>query len=214
MNIAKILLQHKAVKVSFTDPFHWASGIISPIYCDNRLMISFPAARAEIVAGLVEKIKKEKLDFEVVAGTESAAIPWAAFVAQALDKPMVYIRKQAKEHGAKKRVEGFLEPGQKVLVIEDLISTGGSSVNAAQAVQAEGGKVTDILAIVSWGLKLAVSTFAEAGLNLHTLTSYEELVDTALKLKTITSEQHEKIKVFKADPAGWAEKVGIKSENK
>jgi len=214
MSIAETLLKHKAVKVSFTEPFHWASGIVSPIYCDNRLMISFPEARAEIVAAFVTKIKAEQLNFDVVAGTESAAIPWAAFVAQALGKPMVYIRKQAKEHGAKKRVEGFLEAGQKVLVVEDLISTGGSSVSAAQAVQAEGGKVTDILAIVSWGLSLAVSTFAEAGLKLYTLTSYEELVDAALKLKTITPEQHEKIKVFKSDPAGWAGKVGIKLENK
>ena len=207
--IAKLLLEHEAVRVSFDPPFKWVSGILSPLYCDNRLMISFPEARKKIVETFVAKIKELDLEFEVIAGTASAAIPWAALVAYELNKPMIYIRKESKDYGAKKRIEGKMDGGEKVLILEDLISTGGSSVSAAQAVEEEGGRVTDVLAIVSWELKLGISRFEEAGLNLVTLTSYEDIIGSALEMNYINKNQHAKIIDFKEDPAGWAEKVGL-----
>ncbi|MDD4351667.1 MAG: orotate phosphoribosyltransferase [Candidatus Gracilibacteria bacterium] len=207
--IAQILLEKGAVKVSFDNPFRWASGIVSPLYCDNRLMISYPKERKQIVQAFVAQIEKMGQDFDVLAGTASAGIPWAAFVAYELNKPMIYIRKEAKEYGAKKRTEGVLKAGDKVLLIEDLVSTGGSSISAAEALQEEGANVIAVLAIVSWEMIMSQTRFEEAGLRLSVLTSYNDIISTALKRGDITEEQYHKIIEFKQDPAGWAESAGL-----
>ena len=162
--IAEALLKINAVKVKIDPPFRWVSGIYSPVYCDNRLLISYPEQRKAVVEGFKQIIQEKNLTPDVIAGTATAAIPWAAFVAYDLNLPMVYIRPEKKEHGAGKQIEGVIQEGQKVLIIEDLISTGGSSIKAAEAVKTEAkGVVTDILAIVTWELQKATDRFQEAG---------------------------------------------------
>lgn len=139
--VAKALLEIEAVTLSPNEPFTWASGIKSPIYCDNRITISVPSVRTLITDGLVALIKDKYPDVEVIAGTATAGIPHAAFVAQKMDLPMIYVRSKAKDHGKAKRIEGRIQPGQKVVLIEDLISTGGSVIEAAKAAESEGAEV-------------------------------------------------------------------------
>lgn len=209
--IAAILLDANAVRVSIDPPFTWTSGIKSPVYCDNRKMISYPAQRSEIVAEFKDMMNllHDKPDF--IAGTATAAIPWAAFLAQELNLPMVYIRPEKKEHGAGKQVEGDLPPGKKVLIVEDLISTGGSSIKAAQAVESEcKGVVTDVFAIVTWELDEAKEHFNKAGIRLSTLTNFTNIIGLALERGVITEDQWSKIIEFKRSPRDWAGKVGIK----
>lgn len=212
--IATNLLEKKAVMVKMDPPFTWVSGIASPVYCDNRKMISFPAERGDVVVAFEEVLRARVASGEmempdVIGGTATAAIPWAAFLAYKMDLPMVYIRPEAKDHGAGKQVEGFLGEGQKVLIVEDLISTGGSSVKAAQAVVAEGGVVTDIFSIVSWELPKALSCFAEAGLKLTNLTGFTDIIGLARDRGDITPEQYEVVMDFKNDTAGWGERHGV-----
>lgn len=202
--IAKILLDVEAVKVRMNPPFQWVSGIKSPVYCDNRKLISYPAERKKIVEGFVELLRAQKTMPEYIGGTATAAIPWAAFLAYELNLPMIYIRPEKKEHGAGKQVEGDLPPGKRVLIVEDLISTGGSSVKAAQAVQTEcKGVVTDIFAIVTWEIEESKKTFADAGLRLSTLTNFTNIIGLALEQKTISQQEWEKILEFKNDPRAW-----------
>lgn len=208
--VAQILLKIEAVKVKIDPPFKWASGILSPIYCDNRLLISYPEEREVIVNGFVETIKEKGLNPDIIAGTATAAIPWAAFVAQKMNLPMIYIRSEKKEHGAGRQIEGKIEAGRKVVIIEDLISTGGSSIKAAEAVKEEGkSEVTDILAIVTWELKKAVDRFAAANLNLTTLTNYTNIIQTASEEGYLSEEQKEKVLEFKIDPPAWGSKMGL-----
>lgn len=206
--IAKILLDVEAVKVRMNPPFQWVSGIKSPVYCDNRKLISYPVERKKIVEGFVELLRAQKTMPEYIGGTATAAIPWAAFLAYELNLPMIYIRPEKKEHGAGKQVEGDLPPGKRVLIVEDLISTGGSSVKAAQAVQNEcKGVVTDIFAIVTWEIEESKKTFAEAGLHLSTLTNFTNIIGSALERKTISQQEWEKILEFKKDPRAWGSKI-------
>lgn len=206
--IAGILLDIGAVKVSMNPPFTWVSGIKSPVYCDNRKLISYPEARRKIVEGFVQMLKDKKLDPEYIGGTATAAIPWASFLAYELDLPMIYIRPEKKEHGAGKQVEGSLPAGKRVLILEDLISTGGSSVNAAQAVQKEcQGVVSDIFAIVTWEIEEGKKTFMNAGLKLTTLTNFSNIIGLALERGVITKEQWDKILEFKKDPRAWGAKL-------
>lgn len=208
--IAKNLLDKEAVKVSIDPPFTWASGIKSPVYCDNRKMIAFPAERRQVVEAFKSLIQEKGLKFDVIGGTATAAIPWAAFLAYELDVPMIYIRPEKKEHGAGKQIEGYLEPGQRVLIVEDLISTGGSSVAAAEAVTGEGAcEVADILAIVTWELPKAQERFNEAGLNLYTLTDYSNIIGLAAEEGYIPSEQLDVVLKFKEDPARWGLAMGF-----
>lgn len=208
--IAGILLEKEAVKVQINPPFTWASGIKSPVYCDNRKMLGFVGAREQIVEAFKKTIEEKNFDFNVIGGTATAAIPWAAFLAQELHKPMIYIRPEKKEHGTGKQIEGFLEPGCKVLIIEDLVSTGGSSVAAAKVVREEGGcEVTDILAIVSWEMPQATKVFTEANLNLTTLTGYTQIIGLAAENGSIPADQLETVLTFKEDPSSWAEKMGF-----
>src|SRR6185295_17780745 len=163
--IAELLLKHTAVRVSLDPPFEWTSGIVSPVYCDNRLMTGFTEPRQQIVSALVQKIRSSNLKPEVIAGTATAAISWAAFVAAELDLPMVYIRPEPKKHGSKKQIEGYLAVNSKVVLIEDLISTAGSSVKSAAALRDEGqSAVLGIVSIMNWELPQAEAALRAANL--------------------------------------------------
>lgn len=212
--IAENLLNKKAVMVKMDPPFTWVSGIKSPVYCDNRKMISFPAERGAVVDAFEEVLRARVANGEmempdVIGGTATAAIPWAAFLAYKMGLPMVYIRPEKKEHGAGKQVEGMLEAGQKVLIVEDLISTGGSSVKAAEAVVNEGGVVTDIFSIVSWELPKAISAFETAGLKFTNLTGFTDIIGLARDRGDITPEQYDVVMDFKNDTATWGGKHGF-----
>lgn len=209
--IAERLLDIEAVKVKIDPPFTWVSGIKSPVYCDNRRLISYPDHRKAVVAAwkeLIEaKVEAGEMEMpDVLGGTATAAIPWAAFLAAEMDLPMVYIRPEKKEHGAGKQIEGDLKSGQKVLIVEDLISTGGSSVKAAEAVREEGQcTVTDIFAIVSWEMEKSTTRFAEANLKLTNLTGFAALISLAAEKGQIKPEEEEMVLKFKEDPPGWGE---------
>lgn len=203
--IAKILLDIGVVKVSMNPAFTWTSGIKSPVYCDNRKLISHPKERQRIVDGFVDMMQSQNIETDYIGGTATAAIPWAAFLAYELKLPMIYIRPEKKEHGAGRQIEGDLPPGKRVLIVEDLISTGGSSINAAKAVQTEcRGVVTDIFAIVTWELDESKKLFQNAGLRLSTLTNFSNIIGLALERGNITKDQWEKVLKFKKDPRKWA----------
>ncbi|MBN3525990.1 orotate phosphoribosyltransferase [Paenibacillus apiarius] len=201
--IASHLLNIQAVALRPQEPFTWTSGIKSPIYCDNRLTMSYPDIRAAIAEGFASLVKEYASDAEVIAGTATAGIPHAAWVADKLGLPMAYIRDKAKGHGKQNQIEGIIRPGQKVVVIEDLISTGGSSLKAALAVKEAGAEPLAVFAIFSYQLDKAVSAFAEAGIPLRTLSNYSALIDTALELGVIQASDLDVLKAWRRDPASW-----------
>ncbi|MDW0111838.1 orotate phosphoribosyltransferase [Sporosarcina saromensis] len=177
--IAKILLEVGAVELSPADPFTWASGIQSPIYCDNRLTMSDPIGRKKIAEGLAELIKEHFPETTLIAGTATAGIPHAAWVADILGLPMVYIRSKAKGHGRSRQIEGKVHPTDKAIIIEDLISTGGSSLNAVEALRSEEVAVTGVVSIFTYELESADQAFAEADLRYESLTNFAALTDAA-----------------------------------
>lgn len=187
--IASSLLAIGAVHLRPDQPFTWTSGIKSPIYCDNRITMSYPSVRRQIAQAFAELIREKYPEAQVVAGTATAGIPHAAWVAELLDLPMIYVRDKAKGHGRQNQIEGALAVGQKVVVIEDLISTGGSSLKAAQAVQAEGGEVLGVAAIFSYQFPDAEALFADAGIPCTTISHYTALLEAAREQGTITAEQ-------------------------
>lgn len=201
--VAQNLLAIKAVFLSPNEPFTWASGIKSPIYCDNRLTMSFPKVRRLIAKGLAEKIKKQFPDVEVIAGTATAGIPHAAWVAEILDLPMVYIRSKAKDHGKGNQIEGQITPGQKMVVIEDLISTGGSVLEACQAAKREGADVLGVAAIFTYELPKGATNFNTAKLPLVTLTNYTTLIQTALEEGYISEDDLALLTAWKHNPENW-----------
>lgn len=201
--IAKDLLEIEAVFLSPSEPFTWASGIKSPIYCDNRITMSYPKVRREIAKGLAEKIKADFPEVEVIAGTATAGIPHAAWVAEILDLPMVYIRSKAKDHGKGNQIEGRIEKGQKMVVIEDLISTGGSVLEAATAAEREGANVLGVAAIFTYELPKGVANFEAANVPLVTLTNYSTLIEAALKMDYINEDELKLLKDWKQDPENW-----------
>ncbi|WP_159721730.1 orotate phosphoribosyltransferase [Enterococcus sp. CSURQ0835] len=201
--IAKDLLDIQAVFLSPDEPFTWASGIKSPIYCDNRITMSYPAVRRAIAQGLAEKIKAEFPTVEVIAGTATAGIPHAAWVAELLNLPMVYIRSKPKDHGKGNQIEGRITNGQKMVVIEDLISTGGSVLEAAAAANKEGAEVLGVAAIFTYELPQGKENFAKAELPLLTLTNYSTLIETARTENKITAAQLALLKKWREDPTGW-----------
>lgn len=203
MTIAKDLLEIEAVFLSPNEPFTWASGIKSPIYCDNRITMSYPAIRKEIAAGLAEKIKENYPDVEVIAGTATAGIPHAAWVADILDLPMVYIRSKAKDHGKGNQIEGRITDGQKMVVIEDLISTGGSVLEACEAAKREGADVLGVAAIFTYELPKGKARFEEAKTPLVTLTNYSALLEVALETDYINQDDMKLLKDWKEDPENW-----------
>ena len=202
-DIATSLLTIEAVALRPNEPFTWTSGIQSPIYCDNRLTMTYPEIREKIADGFVTLIKTLYPEAEVVAGTSTAGIPHAAWVAQKLNLPMAYIRDKAKGHGKQNVIEGRILPGQKVIVIEDLISTGGSSLKAALAVREVGAKPLAVLAIFSYQFASATNAFVEAGIPLHTLSNYTALIDEALKMNKIAASDVEALKAWREDPTSF-----------
>jgi orotate phosphoribosyltransferase len=202
--IAEFLLDIGAVRLSVHNPFTWTSGIKSPIYCDNRMIYSHPDARDFVVEALAQRVKNLHIPADVVAGTATAAIGWAALVADRLHLPFVYVRSSAKEHGAKKLVEGDLKEGQHVVVVEDLISTGGSSVKTAEALRNEGKAiVTDVVSIFSYDLIASREKAMEAKLQFHPLSTLPTLLQVALDQDRLIDEEAEEIERFAHDPNLW-----------
>ena len=191
--IAKHLLDIEAVALRPNDYFTWTSGIKSPIYCDNRITMSYPAIRREIAAGMSEVIKAKFPEVEVVAGTATAGIPHAAWVSEVLDLPMIYVRDSAKKHGKTNQIEGRLLEGQKVVIIEDLISTGLSSLKVAKALEEAGAVVLGVVAIFSYELKKAQDAFAADKVEYHILTNYNYLIEEAVASDYIKQEDVEKL---------------------
>ncbi|MBL1224410.1 orotate phosphoribosyltransferase [Enterococcus sp. BWR-S5] len=202
-NIAKDLLKIEAVFLSPNDPFTWASGIKSPIYCDNRITMSYPMIRKEIAQGLADQIKEAYPEVEVIAGTATAGIPHAAWVADILDLPMVYIRSKAKEHGKGNQIEGRISEGQKMVIIEDLISTGGSVLEAAEAAKREGADVLGVAAIFTYELPKGKENFAAQDIDLITLTNYSTLLEAALESQYIEEKDLALLKEWKQNPEAW-----------
>lgn len=195
--VAKKLLEIGAVTLQPNDPFTWASGIKSPIYCDNRLTMGYPEVRQLIAKSLADLIKKEYPDVEVIAGTATAGIPHAAWVADLLNLPMVYIRGKAKGHGKGNQIEGPLKDKQKMVIIEDLISTGGSVLEAARAAENEGAKVLGIAAIFTYGLPKGVANFAKEKVRVTTVSDYEILIRQALEIDAINSDELDLLEAWK-----------------
>lgn len=191
--LAKELLAIQAVALRPNDYFTWTSGIKSPIYCDNRITMSYPSIRREIAAGMVEVIKEKHPVVEVIAGTATAGIPHAAWVSELLDLPMIYVRDSAKKHGKTNQIEGRVLEGQKVVIIEDLISTGLSSLKVAKALREAGAEVLGVVAIFSYELKKAQAAFEEAGVEYITLTNYPVLVEEAVAIDYIHQDDVEKL---------------------
>lgn len=201
--IAKELLSIKAVSLSPNEPFTWASGIKSPIYCDNRLTMSYPDVRKQVAKGLANLIKEHYPTVEVIAGTATAGIPHAAWVAEELGLPMVYIRGKSKDHGKKNQIEGRIDNGAKMVIIEDLISTGGSVIDAAQAAKREGADVLGVAAIFTYQLPSGFENFKEAGIPFYTLTNYDELIEVAIENDYISQDDRLLLQEWKKDPSAW-----------
>ena len=191
--LAKDLLAIQAVALRPNDYFTWTSGIKSPIYCDNRITMSYPSIRREIAAGMVEVIKEKYQAVEVIAGTATAGIPHAAWVSELLDLPMIYVRDSAKKHGKTNQIEGRVLEGQKIVIIEDLISTGLSSLKVAKALREAGAEVLGVVAIFSYELTKAHEDFLQAGVEYITLTNYPVLVKEAVDSEYIRQDDVEKL---------------------
>lgn len=201
--IAKSLLEIGAVALRPNEPFTWTSGLKSPIYCDNRLTMSYPAIRDLVAEGFATIIRERYPDAEVIAGTSTAGIPHAAWVAQKLNLPMAYIRDKAKGHGKQNQIEGRIAPGQKVIVIEDLISTGGSSLKAAQAVREAGAEVSAVLAIFTYQFESATQSFKEEGFQLETLSNYSALIETAVQQGKVEQSDVAALQAWRQDPQSF-----------
>lgn len=202
--IAQALLDIKAIKLSPQAPFTWASGMKSPIYCDNRLIISHPETRQQVMKAMIQLVKEKYPEVEVIAGTATAGIPHAAILAHELNLPMVYVRSSAKDHGMGNQIEGQILPGQKVLMIEDLISTGGSVIKAAQAVEASQGQVLGVLAIFNYQLQAGIDNFRSSGFKLDTLSNYQALIAQAIQDPAYQPYQTTLEQWYK-DPQAWSE---------
>lgn len=202
-DIARDLLKIKAVYLKPEEPFTWASGIKSPIYTDNRVTLAYPETRTLIENGFVEKIRAEFPDVEVIAGTATAGIPHGAIIADKMNLPFAYIRSKPKDHGAGNQIEGRVAPGQKMVVIEDLISTGGSVLDAIAAAKREGADVIGAAAIFTYELPKADKNFADAGVKLVTLSNYTELIHLAEQEGYINAEGLTLLKKFKDNQENW-----------
>ncbi|MBN2042824.1 MAG: orotate phosphoribosyltransferase [Candidatus Aenigmarchaeota archaeon] len=209
MNIAKMLLKIGAVTLKMDPPYRWVSGIFSPIYCDNRLLISYPEERRMVVDGFAEMIKREGIKFDVVAGIASSGIPHAAWLAERLSKPMIYIRKKNKGYGRGKMIEGKLEKGSFVLIVEDLVSTAGSLVNGIETVREAGGKVENCIAIFTYEMEKAKRNMEEVGCNLLALSNFSSLLKIAKAENYLGGEYYERALEWSRDPEGWGERMGF-----
>ena len=201
--VAKKLLEIQAIKLSADAPFTWASGWKSPIYCDNRLSLSYPDVRSFIKEQLADTIRDNFPNVEAIAGVATAGIPQGALVADALNIPFIYVRSKAKGHGMENMIEGKVTAGQKVVVIEDLVSTGGSSLKAVEALRAARFEVLGMLSIFTYGFEVATENFKKAAVKLISLSNYNELIEEALKLKYVDNDQVSNLKMWRENPAGW-----------
>lgn len=202
--VAQALLQIEAIKLNIEKPFTWSSGWKSPIYCDNRLALSFPAVRNLVKQGLVDAIKKHFPKVEAIAGVATAGIPQGALVADALAIPFVYVRPKPKDHGMENLIEGKITKNQKVVVIEDLVSTGGSSLKATEALRDAGFDVIGMTAVFTYGFDVAEQQFKKAQVPLVCLSDYSHLIDYALASKSISEAQLTQLKAWRYDPANWS----------
>lgn len=203
IEVTKRLLQINTIKVQPSNPFTWASGWLSPIYCDNRKILSYPETR-EFICNEFTRIVKEKYpQAEVIAGVATGAIAHGALVADKMGLPFVYVRSKPKDHGLENLIEGDLKPGQKTVVIEDLVSTGGSSLKAAEALTNFGGDVLGMVAIFTYNFPVAAENFKKAGLELFTLSNYQILIDLALKTGEIREEDVESLQNWRKNPSAW-----------
>ncbi|MCL9808579.1 orotate phosphoribosyltransferase [Flavobacterium luminosum] len=200
---AELLLQINAIKLNSKNPFTWASGWKSPIYCDNRIILSFPAIRNYIRDEFAKNIEKQFGKPDVIAGVATGAIGIGVLVAEDLGLPFVYVRPEPKKHGRMNQVEGFLQKGQNVVVVEDLISTGNSSLLAVEALRNEGANVKGMAAIFSYGFEVAVENFKSANVDLYTLSNYENLLDLAVAKEYITEAEQDTLKEWRKNPSEW-----------
>lgn len=201
---AEKLLRVKAIKLQPTNPFTWASGWKSPFYCDNRKTLSYPDLRSFVKIEITRIIMERFPEVDAIAGVATGAIPQGALVADALALPFVYVRSKPKDHGLENLIEGELRPGMKVVVVEDLISTGGSSLKAVEAIRMNGCDVIGMVAAYTYGFDVAEKAFREAKVQLVTLTNYEAVVEAALESGYIKAEDIELLNKWRKDPAHWS----------
>lgn len=203
VEVAQLLLQINTIKVQPSNPFSWASGWKAPIYCDNRKILSYPAARSFIRDQFVLVIRQRYPEAEAIAGVATGAIAHGALVAGELGLPFAYVRSEPKGHGLENLIEGDLKPGQKVVIIEDLVSTGSSSLKAVRAVRQIGSHVLGMVAIFTYDFPQSAENFRKEGVELITLSRYQVLISQALASGKITEEQLEKLMLWREDPANW-----------
>ena len=210
--LAGDLLRIGAVSLAPDAPFTWSSGRKAPIYCDNRLTLAFPSVREHIAEGFMQCLHDNTLTPEVVAGTATAGIPHAAWLADQLGAPMAYVRSRAKEHGKGRQIEGASVEGQSVVLVEDLISTGGSAMEAVEALQQAGAQVEAVLAIFTYGLPAAEHQFEPSSLPLYTLTTFDALLEVAVEEGRLASRDLKTLRQWRDDPAGWSEQAAARAQ--
>ena len=203
--IAGMLLEIGAIKMQPHQPFSWASGWKSPIYCDNRLSLSFPDIRTFIKNAIIDVIREKYHDIEAIAGVATAGIPQGSMVADALSLPFLYVRSKPKAHGTENLIEGKITAGQKVILIEDLVSTGGSSIKAAMTLRNNEFNVKGMVSIFTYGFPQAQRNFDEAELELTALSNYTFLIEEALKLKAVNEDDLEMLRAWREDPEHWGQ---------
>ncbi|WP_430974040.1 orotate phosphoribosyltransferase [Sunxiuqinia rutila] len=203
VEVTKKLVQINTIKIQPSNPFTWASGWKAPIYCDNRKILSYPEARTFIRDQFVKLIREQYPNAEVIAGVATGAIAHGMLVAQELGLPFIYVRSKPKDHGLENLIEGDLKAGQKVVIIEDLVSTGVSSLKAAEAISNFGGDVLGMMAIFTYNFPVAKENFEKAGIELTTLSRYKTLIEVALESGEIKESQVESLNQWRQDPANW-----------
>lgn len=201
--VASMLLDIGAIKLNHANPFTWSSGWKSPVYCDNRLALSYPEIRSFVKDSLASSVKKKFPEAEYIAGVATAGIPQGALVADALNLPFVYVRPKPKDHGMGNLIEGKIDPGKKAVMIEDLISTGGSSLKAAQAMQDAGFNVIGMVAIFTYGFDTAEKSFEQAKMPLTCLSNFNYLLEEAVAKKYLDESQLAHVKSWRQDPSNW-----------
>jgi len=208
-SIAEILLSIRAVSINVEAPYHYRSGIISPIYCDNRLIISYPTERRQIVAGMVALIGELDLKPDVIAGTATAAIPFAAWVADRIALPMIYVRSGQKGYGKERQIEGDMARGARVVFTEDLITTGGGVLGAVEDVRRSGGEVVGIVSVFEYGLPAADEAFREHNVPRWSLCDFVAILDVMNARGELSKEHREAALKWKADPKNWGREMGF-----
>ncbi|MBN1768599.1 MAG: orotate phosphoribosyltransferase [Prolixibacteraceae bacterium] len=203
LEVTKKLLQINTIKVQPSNPFTWASGWLSPIYCDNRKILSYPETRTFICDQFINIIKEKYPEVEVIAGVATGAIAHGALVAEKMGLPFVYVRSKPKDHGLENLIEGDLKPEQKIVIIEDLVSTGGSSLKAAEALTNFGGDVLGMVAIFTYNFPVATQNFEKAGIELFTLSNYQTLINYAIEKGEIDEKELERLQRWRENPSKW-----------